>query len=183
MSTIFAGERPSPAFWMWSTLGSTAVIVFALWDGGAALHLADTLLVMAVIAAAIGYAAGGDLSRTLGGWQTISWALVIALPLTLPATLLLLPGVNWQASAPAWSSFVYLALMSQLLGFFAWNKGLATGGVAKVGQIQLLQTFVTIAASAVMLHETISLRTITFALIVAACVWFGRKATVRRAAA
>ena len=181
MSAIFAAERPSRAFWLWSIAGCAAVIVFALWDGGAALHIADSLLVLAVIAAAAGYAIGGDLSRRLGGWQVICWALVVALPVTVPALLFLLPSTNWSASPAAWNSFVYLALMSQLLGFFAWNKGLALGGVAKVGQVQLLQIFVTIAASALLLGETITVRTPVFAVIVAVCVWFGRNARVARA--
>ena len=178
MSTVFAGERPSRLFWIWSILGSAAVITFALWDGGVALHGADTLLVLAVLAASMGYAAGGQLSRKLGGWQVICWALLVALPVTLPLTLYFAQGVTGHESALSWSCFAYLAIMSQLVGFFAWNKGLAIGGVAKVGQVQLLQTFMSLAAASLILGEVLSLRTIIFALIVAVCVWFGRKAQV-----
>ena len=181
MSTIFAGERPSRGFWLWAIAGSAAVIVFALWDGGVSAHAGDALLVMAVLAAAMGYAAGGNLSRTLGGWQVICWALVVALPVTVPWLLYVSGGVGPDVSSAAWLSFLYLALMSQFIGFFAWYRGLAIGGVAKVGQVQLLQIFVTIAASAVLLSEPITARSIVFALIVAACVWFGRKAAVKAA--
>ena len=179
MSTLFARERPSAAFWQWSILGSATVISFALWDGGTALHSADLLLLGALLAASMGYAAGGNLSRTLGGWQVICWALVVALPITLPLTLYLLPNNAASVSTTSWACFAYLSLMSQLVGFFAWNKGLALGGVAKVGQVQLLQSFMTLGAAAAINHELISPRTIIFALLVATCVWFGRRAKVR----
>jgi drug/metabolite transporter (DMT)-like permease len=179
MGTIFADEKPSRIFWFWSLLASAAVITFALWDGGTTLHAADMLLVLAVIAASMGYAVSGKLARTLGGWQVICWALVIALPVTLPVTYYYSNTLTGAESPKAWACFAYLALMSQLLGFFAWNKGLAMGGVAKVGQVQLLQTFITLGFSALLLGETISLRMILFALIVGVCVWFGKNAQVR----
>lgn len=178
MSTVFAGERPSPVFWLWSVAGSLAVIIFTIWDTGLELHAGDMFLALALILASIGYAAGGNLSRTLGGWQVICWALVLALPITLPATLYLWQSVDPDVSAASWWSFVYLALMSQFLGFFAWNRGLAIGGVSKVGQVQLLQTFLTLGFSAIINRETITAHMIIFALIVAVCVWFGRRARV-----
>ncbi len=180
MSTIFAGERPSRVFWLWSILGSSTVVVYALWDGGTALHEADTLLVLAVIAASMGYAAGGQLSRKLGGWQVICWALIVALPITLPLSIYFSRDVSGGESFQAWACFAYLALMSQLFGFFAWNNGLAMGGVAKVGQVQLLQTFMTQFAAFFILSEPLTLRSMVFACLVAVCVWFGRKAHVKR---
>jgi drug/metabolite transporter (DMT)-like permease len=178
MSTIFAGERPSIAFWAWSVLGSAAVVIYALWDGGVALHGADSLLVLAVLAASMGYAAGGNLARKLGGWQVICWALIVALPLTLPLTLYFAQGVTGTESVHSWLCFIYLALMSQLIGFFAWNKGLATGGVARVGQVQLLQTFMTQIAAWAMMGEALTLRSLAFACVVATCVWFGRRTQI-----
>jgi drug/metabolite transporter (DMT)-like permease len=180
MGIFIAGERPSLRFWLWSLAGSAAVISFALWNSGDELHRADILLVLAVLSASAGYALGGELSRRLGGWQVICWALVIALPLTLPIFLWLVSGTRLSASYPAWTGFLYLALMSQLVGFFAWNKGLALGGIAKVGQVQLLQIFVTILASALLLGEHVTLRTLIFALIVTLCVWQASRAKVRR---
>ena len=182
MSTIFAGERPSLSFWLWSVLGSSTVVVYALWDGGVALHDADSLLVLAVIAAAMGYAAGGHLSRRLGGWQVICWALIVALPVTVPLTWYFAHGITGQETLQAWGCFAYLSLMSQLIGFFAWNKGLAVGGVAKVGQVQLLQTFMSQIAAFFMLAEPLTLRSFFFALLVAVCVWFGRKSQVQNKA-
>ena len=181
MSTIFAGERPSLWFWGWSIFGSVAVVVYALWDGGVALQGADSLLVMAVIAAAMGYAAGGFLARKLGGWQVICWALLLALPLTLPLTIYFSRGISGHESTSSWLCFAYLGLMSQLVGFFAWNKGLAMGGVARVGQVQLLQTFMTQLAAWVLMGEALTPRSLVFAAVVAICVWFGRKAQIAKA--
>jgi drug/metabolite transporter (DMT)-like permease len=180
MSTIFAGERPSIAFWAWSVLGSAAVVLYALWDGGVALHGADSLLVLAVIAASMGYAAGGNLARKLGGWQVICWALVVALPLTLPLTIYFAQDVTGVESFRGWLCFAYLSLMSQLIGFFAWNKGLAGGGVARVGQVQLLQTFMTQIAAWGLMGEALTLRSIAFACVVATCVWFGRRTQIKK---
>ena len=75
-------------------------------------------------------------------------------------------------------ALAYHALFSMFLGFFAWNAGLALGGIARVGQIQLLQVFVTVALSAWLLGETITLRTLAFAAAVAVTVWLGRKARI-----
>ncbi len=144
------------------------------------LYLADGLLIGAVICAAAGYAIGGDLSRSLGGWQVISWALLLSLPVLLPAVLWILPQVNWQASARAWLSFLYVAVFSQFLGFFFWNKGMALAGVAKVGQTQLLQVFVTLLGSALLLGEAIRPITLLFAAIVVAVVALGRGMAVAR---
>ncbi len=181
MSTIFAGERPSPAFWAWGLLGSALVVTFALWQGNMALRGADILLLLAVLAAGMGYAAGGALSRKLGGWQVICWGLIMALPVTLPIAGYLALQINAPVTPISWISFAYLAFFSQLIGFFAWNKGLALGGVARVGQVQLLQTFMTLFAAWAFFGEDLSPRAIIFACLVALCVWMGRKAQVKTA--
>jgi drug/metabolite transporter (DMT)-like permease len=179
MSTIFAGERPTPVFWAWGLLGSALVVTFALWQGSMTLRSADVLLLLAVLAAGMGYAAGGALSRKLGGWQVICWALVMALPLTVPIATFLAFKIQTPVQWVSWGGFLYLALFSQLIGFFAWNAGLATGGVARVGQVQLLQTFLTLLAAWAFFGETLSPRAIIFAGLVAICVWMGRKAQVK----
>ena len=181
MSVAFAGERPSLAFWGWALAGTCAVIAFALWDNGFTVHAGDALLVLAALSAGMGYAAGGHLSKTLGGWQVICWTLLLALPVTLPVTLWLATGLTGMESSTAWGCFAYLALMSQLAGFFAWNRGLAVGGVAKVGQVQLLQTFMTLAASWAMLGEKLTPGMFLCAVFVGLCIWFSRKTRVARA--
>ena len=119
---------------------------------------------------------GGKLSRELGGWQVICWALVFGAPFMLVIVLIWAGPINWSASFPVWGSFAYVALFSQLLGFFAWNRGMALGGVARVGQLQLLQPFVTLAAAAFLLFEPVGALEIGFAILVVLLVALGRGA-------
>ena len=173
---LMAHERPSRRFWACAIAGSAIVVAFALWKGGGALHAADALLVGAVAAAAIGYAEGARLSRTLGGWQVISWALILAAPfVAAPAWLAL--DARTAAAAPwtAWLAFTYVCVVSMYLGFFAWYKGLAEGGIAAVGQVQLLQPFFTLFASALLLGETLDAATFIAAALVVATIAFGRR--------
>ena len=178
-SAIFAGERPSLAFWVCSIIGAAAVILFAVLEGGFELQLADILLVAAVLSAATGYAIGGGLSKTLGGSNVISWALVISLPVLIPPVLYVAPDLPQTLSFNVWMSFLYVAVFSQFLGFFAWNKGMVLSGIARVGQLQLLQPFITLAAAAVILNEPLTWMTVGFASFVVAVVAVGRKLQVR----
>ncbi len=185
LATTLAGavilrERPSLAFWLVSLVGGGAVVSFSLLRGGGSLDIGHLALLASVACAAVGYAEGARLSRSLGGWQVICWALVISFPVLLlpvvPAALAHgLPG--WPQS---WAAFVYVALLSQLFGFFAWYRGLALGGVARVSQVQLLQTFLTIGASALLLGEAIDAMTLGFAVFVVATVALGRRMPVKR---
>jgi drug/metabolite transporter (DMT)-like permease len=180
MGAVFAGERPSARFWFFAFLGSLLVAVFALLDGAGGLGWGDVLLFTAVIVAAVGYALGGRIARTLGGWQTICWAVLLAQPLAIP---LVLAETGWslpQAPLEAWLSFLYVALFSQLIGFFAWYRGLAIGGIAKVGQIQLTQTFFTLFFAWFLLGEAITWEVLLFAVLVVACVALGRREKVAR---
>ncbi|MEL7544003.1 MAG: DMT family transporter [Pseudomonadota bacterium] len=180
----FAKERPSALFWLAALSGSLVVVIFSVIEGGAIAFsgYADLLLILATICASIGYAQGGVLARELGGWQVICWALVIALPVLI-ATLLLFAGpVPCGAAVTSWLAFGYLAIGSQFLGFFAWNAGLARGGIANVGQLQLLQTFVTLAGAALLLGEAITPVQLMFAVLVVAIVLAGKRAHVAQAA-
>jgi drug/metabolite transporter (DMT)-like permease len=182
-AAIRVGERPSWQFWLASLAGSAAVIGFAVASGAGGLHAADLALLGAVALGALGYAEGGRLARTLGGWQVICWALILAAPfISIPVGIAL-----WRngASAPpsAWLGFGYVAVVSQLLAFFAWYRGLALGGVARVSQIQLLQPFLTLMASALLLGEQVTLATALVALVVVLTVALGRRAAVARPAA
>lgn len=178
---LFCGERPSLGFWLVAVLGSALVVAYALVEGAGALQAADWWLLAAVVSAGTGYAVGGDLSRRLGGWQVICWALVVSLPVIVPPVLWVLPGVAWNAPAPAWAGFLYVALFSQLIGFFAWNRGLAIGGVARVSQVQLLQLFMTLGFAGLLVGETVDAMTLAFAAAVVATVAAGRRMPVRRA--
>lgn len=173
-------ERPSRGFWGMALLGSSLVVAFALAQGGGSLHPADVLVFGAVLAAAVGYAEGGRLSRSLGGPETICWALVLAAPALLP--MLLWHGVPELAGVgtASWLGFAYVTAISMFVGFFFWYRGLALGGVARVGQVQLLQPFLSLVGAALLLGEALSLANCAFALAVAAVVFGGRRMTVRR---
>jgi len=179
---MVAGERPSAAFWACSLAGTGAVLAFALISaqGSTALHWADLVLATSAVCGSLGYALGGDLTRHRPGWQVISWALVMSVPALLILLGLLAPVVTWRASASAWAGFAYVGVFSMFLGFFAWNKGLALGGIAKVGQVQLLQPFVTLAGAALVLGERIGALEIGFLLVVMALVTMGSRMAVRR---
>ena len=178
---LVAGERPSLGFWACGLAGTGSVLVYSLLAGGASgdLHWADLLLAAAAFCAAMAYALGGEMARRVGGWEVISWALVFSAPVMLALVLLSGP-INWAASPSAWAGFLYVSVFSMFLGFFAWNKGLAMGGIAKVGQIQLLQPFVALAASALLLGETVGWLEIGFALLVVGIVALGWRMRVVR---
>ncbi len=184
-AALRANEVPSRAFWLVSLLGSGLVIAFTIVQGAGSLQLADLALIAAVLAAGLGYAEGGRLSRDLGGWQVISWALVIAAPVLAVPVAISFDQVPWASlSSEVWISFLYLALVSQYMAFFAWYAGMALGGVAKVGQLQLLQTFLTIGFGWLLLGEVLDLSTLLFALAVFGCVaWSKRMPVTRREAA
>ena len=174
------GERPSAGFWLSALAGSAIVIAFALRAGGGSFHAADFALFAAVITAAMGYAEGGRLAQSMGGQNVIAWALVVALPVMLPVSLWL----GWQdglsASAPAWLAFGYVSLFSMFIGFFFWYKGLALGGIARVGQVQLLQPFMSLLGAAVIAGEALDASNMLFALAVIVVVAIGRRMAVRR---
>ncbi len=177
---IVAHERPSRGFWIAALTGSAAVAAFALREGAGTLHAADAALLAAVLCAAFGYAFGARAAVTLGSWQSISWSLILCLPPLLPIAPLFMPDDASAVPVGAWLGFAYVALVSQYLGFFAWYRGLAIGGIARVGQLQLLQPFMTIVASAILLGEAVSLSMVAFAVIVVAIVAVGRAMPVAR---
>jgi len=182
-AAIRGGERPSAGFWVAAIAGSALVVAYALWQGAGSLHLADLALLGAVALGALGYAEGGRLARTMGSWQVICWALVLTLPLLVPPLAWSIAKHGLTASPAAWSGFAYVALVSQFLGFFPWYKGLAIGGVARVGQLQLLQPFLTLVASWAFLGEQLTLGTLAFAAAVVATVAIGRRMPVGKPAA
>jgi drug/metabolite transporter (DMT)-like permease len=179
-SALRGHERPSTGFWLMALLGSALVIGYALVQGGGGLLSADLLVFAAVASAAVGYAEGGRLSRSLGGPEVICWALLLAAPLVLPIVL----WQGWPAAGRvgvgAWLAFAYVTAFSMFIGFFFWYRGLALGGVAKVGQVQLLQPFLSLVGAALLLGETLTLANCVFALAVAAVVFAGRRMAVRQ---
>jgi len=152
-------------------IGALVAVVFGLMQGGGAAGASwsDLLLFAAVLAAAIGYAEGGLLARELGAWQTVSWALVLVSPLTIPLTVIASTLEPPKATAAEWASFAYLAIVSMFLGFFAWYRGLAIGPLAQVSQVQLVQPVLSIGWAALILHEQLTWTTVAGGVAVVLC--------------
>ncbi|MGE0802845.1 MAG: DMT family transporter [Lautropia sp.] len=178
-TAIFAvlrgGERPKPLFWVFSGLGSATVAGFALANDGNASLIGDGLMVAAIVVCGLGYAEGARLSRRLGGWQVISWALVLAAPLMLPVAIATLPATLSGIDAPAWIGLAYVSIFSMLVGFVFWYRGLAIGGIASVGQLQLLQPFLGLALAGLLLREPVAWTMIAATGVVVICVAFARR--------
>ncbi|PTM42181.1 DMT family transporter [Bosea sp. 124] len=167
---IRGGERPRPVFWLFSCLGNGLVAGFALTQGFTASPTGDLLMLAAIIVCGLGYAEGAALSRRLGGWQVISWALLLSLPVTAGLALTMMPASFAETGRSAWLGLAYVSLFSMLIGFVFWYRGLAQGGIAAVGQLQLLQPFFGLALAALLLGETVSWQMLAVCAAVAACV-------------
>jgi drug/metabolite transporter (DMT)-like permease len=174
-----AHERPSAAFWYISVLGSLAVVTYALSMGGGRLHPADLALFGAAALAALGYAEGARLARELGGWQVICWALVSSMPvLVWPVGFAVWRHGLHGVALSSWVGFAYVSLVSMFLAFFAWYHGLATGGVARVSQLQLLQPFLTLGLAALFLGERFGAGAMLASAVVAASIYVTRRCRV-----
>jgi drug/metabolite transporter (DMT)-like permease len=176
-------QRPSVGFWACAALGSALVVGFAVLRSGSAgltLHPADALLLAAMLCAAVGYAYGARLTQSMRAEHVICWALVIALPLTLPLATLTRPQAVLQASA--WWGFAYTAVFSMWIGFFAWYRGLALGGTVRVSQVQLVQPFLGMLFAVPLLGERLDAVTLGFAIAVIATVFIGKKMPVHASA-
>jgi len=165
-------ERVSRQFWLAAGCGTAALVTFALTRGGGQDGdlVADALVVGAVLASSWCYVEGASVTRTMPGWQVISWVVVLALPATVPLTVLLLWRSPPHADGAAWVSLVALGVSSMYLGFFAWYRGLAGAGIAIGGQVQQLQALLTLVWSAWWLHEQVAPLTVATAVVVVGCV-------------
>lgn len=169
------GERPRPLFWLFAGLGSATVAGFALTGDGAASLKGDLLMTASIVLCGLGYAEGAALSRRLGGWQVISWALLLALPLMLALAVLTWPPTLGGISMPAWIGLAYVSVFSMFVGFIFWYRGLAIGGIARVGQLQQLQPFFGLALAGLLLGEPVAGSMILATALVVVCVFFARR--------
>ncbi len=180
VAALVLRQRASLGFWACAGLGCALVLAFAAWRGGGGLVAADGLLLLAVMSAAVGYVAGARVAASLPAQQVICWVLVLSLPLVLPAAWWWRPTL--PAAPSAWVGFAYVSLFSMWLGFFAWYRGLALGGVMRVSQVQLLQPFLALLFAVPLLGERLHLGTVAFALAVMAVVLLGRRMPVNAGA-
>ncbi|UOY92816.1 DMT family transporter [Ectobacillus sp. JY-23] len=169
------GERPRPAFWVFSVIGSCLVAGFALIQGSSSSPIGDACMLASIIVCGLGYAEGARLSRKLGNWQVISWALVLSLPLMLPLSFYFTPNSWTDISVPSFLSLAYVSLFSMFIGFIFWYRGLAQGGIAAVGQLQLLQPFFGLLIASILLHEQVGLSLVAVNVAVVLCVAGARR--------
>lgn len=174
------GERPSKRYWIASIIGAITVIIYAFYVGFGQLQKGDIALIAAVVLLGLSYAEGGKLSKELGSWQVIAWAVLIGAPFFIIPVGLSISSSMLQALVEAWISLLYLGIVSQFLAYVAWYGGMAVGGIARVGQIQYLQPFLMIGFSVLFLGESISWLTISLAIIVVGSVIVGKNAPVMK---
>jgi drug/metabolite transporter (DMT)-like permease len=179
-AALGSGERPSRSFWLWALGGAVLVAAYALREGGGSPQTGDLWLLLGVALGGLGYAEGARAARTLGGARTICWALALSAPFLVAPVAWLASRVTELPSQAAWGAMFYLAFGSMFLGFFAWYRGLAKGGIARVGQIQLLQPFLTVVAAGALFGEYVAPATFVFALAVIGVIAGGRRAAIRR---
>ncbi|MFZ3250207.1 MAG: DMT family transporter [Pseudolabrys sp.] len=180
-AAIFAHERPSFGFWVASIIGAIFVLTFMLRrSGGETFSAGDLFLLGTVASGAVGYTLSGRLAALMPGWEVISWQVVIFIPFAALATFALWPASISSASFSAWAGLAYVGLISQYMAFFVFNAAMAIGGIARVGQIMLLQPFVIVALALLVNGEPINAETIIFAAAVVATVLIGQRMRVRR---
>jgi drug/metabolite transporter (DMT)-like permease len=180
-AAIVARERPSLGFWLASLAGAAVVVAFVLAQGEArTVAIGDLYLIGTVIAGAFGYALSGRLAVRMPGWEVVSWQVMAFLPLSVLAAVLLWPHDLAAAPPQAWAGLGYVSFVSQFFAFFVFNAAMAMAGVARVGQLMLLQPFVIVLLAAPVNGEPIRLSTLAYAAAVVATVIVGQRMGVRR---
>ena len=182
-ASFYFKQKASLGFWVCAIIGCIVVIIYSLIHGRAdrgimELSYSDILFFISVIAGATGYVFGAKLTKTMGSVDVISWALVLALPFHLVLTIYYFPIKHIPTIS--WLGFLYAALFSQWIGFFAWYKGLDLGGAVRVSQIQLFMPFLTFIFSIILLGETLDFLTIFFSIVTIFLIYLSRKMSVRK---
>jgi drug/metabolite transporter (DMT)-like permease len=180
-AAVFAHERPSRGFWLASAIGAIIVLTFMLRrSGGETFSAGDLFLLGTVVSGSLGYTFSGRLAARMPGWEVISWQVVIFLPLAALATFALWPANIASVSNSSWAGLGYVGFVSQYTAFFVFNAALAIGGIARVGQVMLLQPFAIVALALPINGEPINVETILFAAAVVATVLIGQRMRVVR---
>jgi drug/metabolite transporter (DMT)-like permease len=170
-------QRPSAGFWVCAVAGCALVLAYAAWSGGGRWVAADGWLLLAVVSTSLAYVAGGRASSHMPAQQVICWVVAGSLPLTLPLTWWWWP--TREATPAAWGGLLYVSLFSMWLGFFAWYRGLALGGIVRVSQVQLIQPFLALLFAVPILGERLDPVTVLFSLAVMAVVLISRHMPIR----
>ena len=179
LGALRGGERPSPAFWVAGLLGTVVVLSYVLARGGGRVSGSDGLLLLATLCAAVGYAEGGLLARTMPGWQVISWGVVLALPVAVPLTVVaVLHAPAPHPTRASLAGLAYTILVSMFLAFVFWYRGLAEAGIARASQVQLVQPLLTVVWAGLLLGEPIGVGTVVAAVAVVACIAATQRARI-----
>ncbi len=178
-AVLIGRERPSLAFWLASLIGAALVIGYTVSESKGSFAFYDIVLLFAVFSAGLAYALGARIAREIGSWQVICWALLLSAPFLLPVVSYQVVHKGFEPKLPSLLGFLYVSAVSMFLGFFAWYKGLAIGGTAKVGMLQLLQPFMTLFFSALLLGETINTNAIIVAFAATSAIFFALKSRVK----
>ena len=114
------------------------------------------------------------------GWQVIAWGVLLALPVSLPITVVAAARAPPAASVGARPSAASptSARVSMFAGFAAWYRGLGRAGVARASQLQLAQPLLTVGWSAMLLGEHVGPGAVAVAAIVIACVLVTQRARI-----
>ncbi|MFF6806544.1 EamA family transporter [Streptomyces sp. NPDC012616] len=170
LSALRTGVRPSRTFWAAALAGACAVAAFTVQQSGGALTTADLYLFGALLVCAAGYTEGGRLARVMPGWQVIGWALVLCLPLGVPAAWLALAHESVHLTAHSVAGLLWVAAGSQFLGLVVWYRGMAAIGVPKASQLQLAQPLLTLVWSVLLLGEHLTAAAPLTAAAVLVCI-------------
>jgi drug/metabolite transporter (DMT)-like permease len=180
-AALVGGERLPRGFWLASCAGVVVLVGYLLahqWaeTGSLSVGVGDLWMLAAAVSAGFGYAMGGRQAKIIGGARTVSWSLVLTLPVSVPLAVVVLATQRFDWTAGVIAGMVYVTLISQFLGFFAWYGGLARGGIARVGQLQQVQPLLTLAWASLLLGEPFDPWTILVGLAIAVFVWLAQRA-------
>lgn len=182
-ASFYFKQKASKSFWLCAFFGSIIVVIYILLhneNSNTTFEIShyDILFCIAVIAAAVGYNFGAKLTKVMAAPEVISWALVLAMPFHFGFAIYYFPKT--EINIISWIGFLYVAIFSQWIGFFAWYKGLDLGGAVRVSQIQLLMPFFTFAFSIYILGETLDFLTIIFSVAIILLIYLSRKTAVSK---
>ncbi|ORM35338.1 DMT family transporter [Williamsia sp. 1135] len=183
-ASLLAGERLPWMFWLATGMGALVLVAYLLSTSpsgfsGFTLEWGHLWMVLATVSAGFGYAVGGAQAKQIGGAQSVSWALVLLLPVSIPVSIVLGMSGSYEFTGSVIAGMVYVTVISQFLGFFAWYGGLARGGIARVGQIQQIQPLMTIVWSALLLGERPDPWIYAVGVTLGLLVWVAQRARFR----
>ena len=188
-AVIMAKEKPPLLFWFCSFAAAALVGIFMVneYTMGVSLNkldiqrfvLGNFWLFVACICAAVGYTKSASLNKKISGFSIISWSLCLTSPISFLLSFLLWPKNHSIRNAIEHSGsllgIMYLGLLSMFIGNCLWSIALSRGGIAKIGQIQFLQPFITIFISYWLLSELIKKEMIFFVCAVTVVVIIGQR--------